>query len=268
MGHFLNWSSMWEIPAHCGQCLPELVVLSSIRNQVEQTVEIKSVNSVSPWLLLQFLPPDPCPAFFNDRLPQWFGGVSWNKHLSPQIPFSLYFIIATEKQMNIFFWWKNFTKYSNLLFWAKDHSCLSQVPLGREATLTAITSFHLQALILEGGFGGLQVPGPQAIQFSPVVLYPFPHISSFNLSPHSNSSTWPLDAVFLFSRQCQWVLCSLGRSCSSLLWCQLHSDAALIPCYFHIRLNTDKGLAVRFAWLCLLSFIVKVVMIQQWILMH
>lgn len=40
------------------------------------------------------------------------------------------------------------------------------------------------------------------------------------------------------------------------------------PHYFHIRLNTDKGLAVRFAWLCLLSSSVKVAMIQHWVLLH
>jgi hypothetical protein len=41
--------------------IPGLVVLLSIRKQVEQGRVSKLVNSTPPWLLCRFLPPGSCP---------------------------------------------------------------------------------------------------------------------------------------------------------------------------------------------------------------
>ena len=92
-------SDCWgESSAHRGRCHPWVGVLSSVRNQAEQTTRNKPVNRTLPWPLHQLLPPGSCLVwvpvciFFYDK--QRCGHVNLINTFILKFLWSWYFIAA------------------------------------------------------------------------------------------------------------------------------------------------------------------------------
>lgn len=64
-----------------------MVVLGFIKNQVQQAIGNKPLNSTPPWLLHQLLSPDSCPVWisvltsFDDEC--WYGSIN---QINPSLP--------------------------------------------------------------------------------------------------------------------------------------------------------------------------------------
>lgn len=59
---------MWEGQLTVGDAIPGLVVVGAIRNEAEQVMGIKPVNSATPWPLYQLVPQVPALTFLRGGL--------------------------------------------------------------------------------------------------------------------------------------------------------------------------------------------------------
>lgn len=104
---------MLEGPAHCNGATPGLVVLSSVRKQVEQAKMSKTANRTLYGLLHQFLPPSPCPvwvaALTSNVNEHSYRGVNEVNPFTPQVGLILVFYHSnsnpkTDSQMKFLHW--------------------------------------------------------------------------------------------------------------------------------------------------------------------